>query len=160
MLFNQYEKFHLHDNVDKKGMVYTKQEVDNKVTLLKSETATLIQSSIQTALNKFSSDFRKAIIEFRNEQIRGRVGRKVLTIPKTNYKWIKLLDGSEIDGVSSLDEILILNVYIRRNDRYHHAKSDLVASSLTNLSSFLKMIFQGITVTSMAIHLIGIWNVF
>ena len=44
-------------------------------------------------------------------------------IPKTNYTWIKLLDASEIDGVSSLDEVLIQNIYIRHNDLYFHAKS-------------------------------------
>ena len=93
---------------------------------------------IQTALNKFSSDFRKALIEFRNKQIRGRVGRKSLTIPKTNYIWIKLLDASEFDGVTTLQEIIIQNVYIKRTDRYHHAKSDLVANSFDQLEFFFK----------------------
>ena len=115
MSFTDYEKHHLHDYVDKKGSSYTKQEVDNKVASLKSEITTLIQSSIQTALNKISSDIQKAMIQFRNNQIKNRVGRKALVIPKTNYTWIKLLDASEIDGVTSLDEILIQNIYIRRN---------------------------------------------
>ena len=108
----------------------------------KSDINTLIQSSIRTALNKFSSDFRKALIEFRNKQIRGRIARKSLTIPKTNHTWIKLLDASEIDGVSSLDEVLIQNIYIRRNDRYHHAKSDLVASKFDQLEFFFKADFS------------------
>ena len=122
--------------VDKKGSSYTKQEVDNKVASLKSEITTLIQSSIQTALNKFSSDMQKAMIRFRNNQSKNRVGRKALVIPKTNYTWIKLLDTSEIDGVSSLDEVLIQNIYIRRNDRYCHAKSSHVANAFTNLEFF------------------------
>ena len=138
MSFSQYERHHLHDYVDKKGKSYTKQEVDNKITVLKSEITVLIQSSIQTALNKFSSDIRKAMIEFRNEQIRGRIGRKAINIPKTNYTWIKLLDESEIDGVSSLDEVFIQNIYIRRNDRYHHAKSDLASGSFDSLEFFFK----------------------
>ena len=137
MSFNQYEKYHLHDHVDKKGTSYNKQEVDNKLVLLKSEITTLIQSSIQTALNKFSSDFRKALIKFRNQQIRDRVGRKSLSIPKTNYTWIKLLDSSELK-VTTLQEIVIQNVYIRHNDRYHHAKSDLVANSFDQLEFFFK----------------------
>ena len=102
----------------------------------KSDINTLIQSSMQTALNKFSSDFRKALIEFRNEQIKDRIGRKSLTIPKTNYTWIKLLDASEIDGATTLQDVIIQNVYIRRSDRYHHAKSDLVASSFDQLEFF------------------------
>ena len=136
MSYTDYEKHHLHDYVDKKGSSYTKQEVDNKVASLKSEITTLIQSSIQTALNKFSSDMQKAMIRFRNNQSKNRVGRKALVIPKTNYTWIKLLDASEIDGVSSLNEVLIQNIYIRRNDRYFHAKSSHVANAFTNLEFF------------------------
>ena len=102
----------------------SKAQLDGAITNLKSEITTLIQSSIQTALNKFSSDFRKALIEFRNEQIRGRIVRKSMTIPKTNYTWIKLLDATEIKKVTTLQDVVIQNVYIRRNNRYHHAKSD------------------------------------
>ena len=134
----------------------SKGQLDNTKTNINE----LTKSSIQTALNKFSSDFRKALIEFRNEQIRGRVGRKSLTIPKTNYTWIKLLDASEFDGVTTLQEIITQNVYIRRNDRYHHAKSDLVSSSFDQLNFFSKLISKSITVTSTAIHLIGQWNAF
>ena len=82
----------------------------------KSDINTLIQSSIQTALNKFSVELQKAIIKFRNQQIRNRVGRISLTIPKANYTWIKLLDASEIDGITTLQDVVIQNVYIRRND--------------------------------------------
>ena len=102
----------------------------------KSDINTLIQSSIQTALNKFSVDLQKALIEFRNEQIRGRIGRKSLSIPKNNYTWIPVLSASDIDGVNSLQEVVIQNVYIRRNDRFHHSKSDLVASSFDQLEFF------------------------
>ena len=81
--------------------------MDNRIVALKTEITSLIQTSIQTALNKFSSDFRKALIEFRNEQIRGRIGRKSLPIPKTNYTWIKLLDATEIDKVTTLQDVVI-----------------------------------------------------
>ena len=114
----------------------------NENIITKSEAITLIQTSIQTALNKFKSDLQKSVIEFRNEQVRNRIGRKSLTIPKTNYTWIKLLDASEIDGITTLQDIVILNVYIRRNDRYHHAKSDLVASSFDQLEFFFKADFK------------------
>ena len=98
----------------------------------KADIVELIQSSIQTALNKFSTN----LFKFINNRMKGRVGKKTLAIPKTNYTWIKLLDSAEIDGVSSLDEVLILNTYIKRSDRYHHAKSDLVASSFDQLEFF------------------------
>ena len=81
-----------------------------------------------------------------------------MTIQKTNHTWIPLLNASEIDGVTTLQDIVIQNVYIRRNDRYHHAKSDLVSSSFDQLNSFSKLIFQRITVTLTAILQIGQWN--
>ena len=138
MSFNQYEKYHLHDHVDKKGTCYNKQEIDNQTADLKTEITTLIQSSIQTALNKFPSD----LFKFINNRMKGRVGKKTMTIPKTNYTWIKLLDTSEIDGITTLEEIIIQNVYIRRNDRYHHAKSSHVANAFTNLEFFFKADFS------------------
>ena len=108
----------------------------------KASIVELIKSSIHTALNKFSTDFRKAMIQFRNEQVRDRVGRKKLTIPKNNYTWIELLNTEEIDEVTSLEEIVILNTYIKRTDRYHHAKSDLVANSFDQLEFFFKADFK------------------
>ena len=59
-----------------------------------------------------------------------------MTIPKTNYTWIKLLDASEINGVNSLQDVLIQNIYIKRGDRFHHSKSDLVSSSFNQLEFF------------------------
>ena len=36
MSFNQYEKYHLHDHVDKKGTSYTKSEMDNRIVAFKT----------------------------------------------------------------------------------------------------------------------------
>lgn len=76
------------------------------------------------------------MIKFRNEQIKGRVCRKLLTIPKTNYKWITILRASEI-GVTNLQDVVIMNVYINRYGRYHQAKSDLVSANFTQLRVLL-----------------------
>ena len=92
----------------------------------------LIKSSIQIALNKYHTN----LIRMMNQRMKGRVGKKSLIIPKTNHTWIKLLDVTEIDGVDSLDEVLIQDMYIKRTDRYHHAKSDLVAGSFNQLEFF------------------------
>ena len=132
MSFNHYEKYHLHDNVIKKGTCYDKQEIDNQKVALKTEINELVKSSIQTALNKFSTD----LFKFINNRMKGRVGKKTLTIPKTNYTWIKLLDASEIDGITTLEEIIIQNMYIKRTDRYHHAKSSHTANAFTNFSAY------------------------
>ena len=120
----------------------SKGQLDSVNTTIRSEITALIQSSIQTSLNKFSADLQKSMIQFRNEQIRGRIGRKALTIPKTNHTWIKLLDASEIDGVTTLQEIIIQNVYIRHDDRYHNAKSDLVSSSFNQLEFYFNADFK------------------
>ena len=120
----------------------SKGQLDAVNTTIRSEITALIQSSIQTSLNKISVDLQKSMIQFRNEQIRGRICRKALKIPKTNHTWIKLLDASEIDGVTTLQEIIIQNVYVRRNDRYYHSKSDLVASSFDQLKFFFKAYFR------------------
>ena len=71
-----------------------------------------------------------------NKQIKGRVGKKSLTIHKTNYTWIKLLDVTEIDEITSLDEVLIQDMYIKSTDRYHNAKSSHTANAFTNIEFF------------------------
>ena len=92
----------------------------------------LIQSSIQIALKKYNNNLKKMI----NKQMKGRVGKKSLTIPKLNYTWNKLLDVTEIDGITSLDEVLIQDIYIKRTDRYHNAKNSHTANAFTNLEFF------------------------
>ena len=130
----------------------SKGQLDNTITNINE----LIKSSIQTALNKFSTD----LFKFINNRMKGRVGKKTLTIPKTNYTWIKLLDASEIDGITSLQDILIQDIFIKRTNRYHHAKSSHVANAFTNLEFFLKLIFQHTTAILMLILQIGQWIAF
>ena len=92
----------------------------------------LVKSSIQIALNKYHTN----LIQMINKRMKGRVGKKSLIIPKTNYTWIKLLDVTEIDGVDSLDEVLIQDMYIKRTNRYHNAKSSHTANAFTNLEFY------------------------
>ena len=139
MSFNQYEKYHLHDHIDKKGTCYNKQEIENQKVALKTEINELVKSSIQIALKRYHTNLLKMI----NNRLKGRIGKKTLTIPKTNYTWIKLLDASEIDGITSLQDILIQDIFIKRTDRYHHAKSDLVAGKFNDLEFFYDKEFKG-----------------
>ena len=88
-------------------------------------------------MNKFQVELHKAIIEFRNEQIKNRIERKYLTIPKTINKWLKLFDNTDIgDGVVDLKNVIVLNVWIKRWDRYHHAKSALLEKDFNNSIEF------------------------
>ena len=92
----------------------------------------LVQTIVQKSLKQYNNNLKKMI----NKRMKGRVGKKSLTIPKTNYTWIKLLDVTEIDGITSLDEVLIQDIYIKRTDRYHNAKSSHTANAFTNLEFF------------------------
>ena len=134
-VFSDYENHHLHTVVPKRD------EVENKLAIFKTQ-ITQIQTSIKSAFDSFKVELQKKLTEFRSEQIRCRIGRRTLTIPKTNYTWIPLLSTFNIDGVTTLQDVIIQNVYIRRNDRYHHAKSDLVASSFEQLEFFFSSDFK------------------
>ena len=92
----------------------------------------LVETMIQKSIKKFNNNLKKMI----NKRMKRRVGKKSLTIPKTNYTWIKLLDVTEIDGITSLDEVLIQDMYIKSTDRYHNAKSSHTANAFTNLEFF------------------------
>ena len=92
----------------------------------------LVQTIVQKSLKKFNNNLKKMI----NKRMKGRVGKKSLQIPKSRYTWIKLLRLSEIDGISSLDEVLIQDIYIKRTNRYHNAKSSHTANAFTNLEFF------------------------
>ena len=92
----------------------------------------LVESTIQKSLKQYNNNLKKMI----NKRMKGRVGKKSIQIPKSRYTWIKLLDVSEIDGVTSLDEVLIQDIYIKRTDRYHNAKSSHTSNAFTNLEFF------------------------
>ena len=88
-------------------------------------------------LNTWKVELHKAIIEFRNEQIKNRIQRKYLTIPKTINKWLKLFDNTDVgDGVVDLKNVIVLNVWIKRWDRYHHSKSALLEKDFNNSIEF------------------------
>ena len=58
------------------------------------------------------------MLNFRNEQIKNRIQRKYITIPKTPYQFIKLFDINDVgDGIIDLNNVIILNVWIKRFDR-------------------------------------------
>ena len=46
-------------------------------------------------------------------------------------------------GVESIEDVIVLNVYIKRTDRYHHAKSELVHNAFGNLNFFFNADMTG-----------------
>ena len=67
--------------------------------------------------------------------MKNRIGRKTLNISKTNYQWIKLLHKDDL-YVESLEDIIVLTVFIKWSDRYHHSKSELVHDNFGNIEFF------------------------
>ena len=77
------------------------------------------------------------ILNFRNKQIKNRIQRKYLKIPKTINTWVKLLDKSDVsDDTNDLNDVIVLNIWIKRWDRYHHGKSALLEKYFNNSIEF------------------------
>ena len=103
------------------------------VNNLKSEMTTQIQTSMKTHEAKILTQ----MLNFRNEQIKNRIQHKYLTMPKAVRKFLNILDKSDVgDDVTDLKNVIILDVWIKRYDRYHHAKSELVAEAFGSLEFF------------------------
>ena len=126
------------DGVNSNHAISLQQLINNNEDIIKP----YIETQIQQALAQFKAQQAQEAVTFLNNQVAMRIGRKSGTIPKTNYKWIKLLSKDDIKGINTLQEIIVTNTYIRRNDRYHHSKSDLVSSSFDQLEFFFDVSFE------------------
>ena len=112
---------------------YSKQDIDNKLLALQSS----INTSITALFKAHEAKILTQMLNFRNEQIKNRIQRKYLTIPKTPHQWIKLFDNTDVgDSVFDLKNVIILNVWIRRYDRFHNAKSALLEKDFHNSIEF------------------------
>ena len=110
-----------------------KKQLDNKLLALQNS----INTSITALFKAHEAKILTQMLNFRNEQIKNRIQRKYLTIPKTPHKWIKLFDNADVgDGVLNLKNIIILNVWIKRFDRFHNAKSALLEKDFGNSIEF------------------------
>ena len=110
-----------------------KKQLDNKLLTLQSS----INTSITALFKAHEAKILTQMLNFRNEQIKNRIQRKNLTIPKTPHQWIKLFDNTDVgDSVFDLKNVIILNVWIRRYDRFHNAKSALLEKDFHNSIEF------------------------
>ena len=138
--FTDYEKHHLHNYVYKKEDLYDKTEIDNKLLVLQNSITTAVnnlKSQITTELQTHDAKILTQMLNFRNEQIKNRIQRKYLTIPKTINTWLKLFDNTDVgDGVVDLNNVIVLNVWIKRWDRYHHSKSAILEKDFNNSIEF------------------------
>ena len=107
--------------------------IQQAVNNLKSEITTQIQTSMKTHEAKILTQ----MLNFRNEQIKNCIQRKYLKIPRTINTWLKLFDKSDVgDGVYDLNNVIVLNVWIKRWDRYHNGKSALLETDFNNSIEF------------------------
>ena len=96
-----------------------------------------LKNSIYKSIKEQEAKILTQMFNFRNEQIKNRIQRKYLTIPKTINVWIKLFDNTDVgDNVTDLKNVIILNVWIKRWDRYHNAKSALLEKDFGNSIEF------------------------
>ena len=111
----------------------TKEYTNNKLLALQSS----INRSIIALIKAHEGKILTQMLNFRNEQIKNQIQRKYLTIPKTPHQWIKLFDNTDVgDSVFDLKNVIILNVWIRRYDRFHNAKSALLEKDFHNSIEF------------------------
>ena len=107
----------------------------------------ILQNSITTAVNNLKSQITTELktheakiltqmLNFRNEQIKNRIQRKYLTIPKTINTWLKLFDNTDVGDVIDLKGVIVLNVWIKRWDRFHHSKSAILEKDFNNSIEF------------------------
>lgn len=117
-------------------MLSQKDQLDNLKTEIQNNISTNIntlKTQIQELLKIHEQKILTQMLNFSNEQVKNRIQRKKLTIPKTVNTWLTLLSASYIgDGVKNLNDIILLNVWIERWDRYHHAKSALLEKDFNN----------------------------
>ena len=113
--------------------IYSKQDIDDKILALQSS----FNTSITALFKAHEAKILTQMLNFRNEQIKNRIGRKYISIPKTPHQWIKLFDYRDIrDGSLDLKGVVIMNVWIRRYDRYHNGKSALLEKDFHNSIEF------------------------
>ena len=105
-----------------------KEYTDNKISALQNS----INSSIQNLIKAHEAKILTQMLNFRNEQIKDRIRRKFLNIPKQPNKEHILLHYNEIDGEKDLRNIVILNVWISRYEAFHHSKSSDVELAFGN----------------------------
>ena len=95
-----------------------------------------LQTKINNVIKLTETKIFQKILSFRNEQIKNSFHKKNIKIPKIVNRHITLLDANDIKNVEDLTDIVILNVWIKRWDRYHHAKSALTEAAFNNSLEF------------------------
>ena len=106
----------------------TKDYTNNKLSALQAS----INSSITALFKAHEAKILTQMLNFRNEQIKNRFGRKNGKIPKKTNVVHELLNIKDIQNIDDLNEIMITNVYIKRVNWFFDSRSALAESSFKN----------------------------
>lgn len=140
MRFSDYEQHHLPTYVHKRTDIYDKNEIDNKLLVIQNSITTAIanlKQQIIADLQVHEAKILTQMLNFRNGQVKNRLRRKKLTLPRTPNQWILLLDVNDVgDGATDLADISIISIWTRRWDRFHKAYSELVESAFGSTEFF------------------------
>ena len=107
---------------------YSKQDTDNKLSILQSS----INTSITALFKAHEAKILTQMLNFRNEQMKNRIGRKHGKIPKKTHVIHELLNAKDIGDIEDLNEIMITNVYIKRLNWFFDSRSSHAESSFKN----------------------------
>ena len=105
-----------------------KKYTDNKLLVLQAS----INTSITALFKAHEAKILTQMLNFRNEQIKNRIGRKHGKIPKKTHVIHELLNTKDIGDIEDLNEIMITNVYIKRLNWFFDSRSSHAESSFKN----------------------------
>ena len=106
----------------------TKDYTNNKMSALQAS----INSSITALFKAHEAKILTQMLNFRNEQIKNRFGRKYGKIPKQVKIVHELLNKNDIQNIKDLNEIMITNIYIKRRNWYFDSRAALSEASFQN----------------------------
>ena len=119
--------------VSKNQLDQLNNNINNKITKLQDS----IAKSITNQFKIHETAILTQMLAFRNEQVKNRIQRKYLKIPKKINTWIKLFDYTDVDNDTiDLKNVIVLNIWIKRFDRFHNAKSALLEKDFGNSIEF------------------------
>ena len=105
-----------------------KKQLDNAI----SDLQILLNNTIQNLIKQHEAKRLTQMFNFRNEQIKNRIGRKYGKIPKTTHVIHELLNTKDIEDIEDLNEIMITNVYIKRLNWFFDSRSSHAEESFKN----------------------------
>ena len=105
-----------------------KKQLDNAISNLQI----LLNNTIQNLIKQHEAKILTQMFNFRNEQIKNRIGRFYGKIPKQTHKVHTLINSNDINNIQSLKEVIITAIFIKRYTWYYNLNSSHCQSSFNN----------------------------